>query len=179
MDSADAFAALYEREGEAVLVYLARRTLDAELAVDLTAETFAIALESWRRLRDLSPEQSHAWLLTVAHRLFGRYLRRARVERQAVQRLGVQIPAIHEDDLVLIEQRAGLAALRVALGRELARLSDSQQQALQLRVVEERSYDEVAAVLGITEQTARARVSRGLRALMKTLTPQPTLQEEA
>jgi RNA polymerase sigma-70 factor (ECF subfamily) len=48
MDDADAFSELYRREGEAVLVFLARRTLDVELALDLTAETFAIALTSWR-----------------------------------------------------------------------------------------------------------------------------------
>jgi hypothetical protein len=35
-----------EREGEAVLVFLARRMVDVETAVDLTAETFAIALGS-------------------------------------------------------------------------------------------------------------------------------------
>jgi hypothetical protein len=45
MEDADAFARLYEREGETVLVFLARRTLDVEVAVELTAET------RWRRPR--------------------------------------------------------------------------------------------------------------------------------
>jgi transposase IS116/IS110/IS902 family protein len=48
MDDVEAFASLYEREGEPVLVFLARRTLDVEVAMDLTAETFALALGSWR-----------------------------------------------------------------------------------------------------------------------------------
>jgi hypothetical protein len=39
MDDADAFSFLYEGEGEAVFFFLARRTMDAEVAVDLTAET--------------------------------------------------------------------------------------------------------------------------------------------
>jgi RNA polymerase sigma-70 factor (ECF subfamily) len=171
MEDEDAFARLYERESEAVLLFLTRRTFDAEVAVELTAETFAIALQSWRRIRGLQPEQIRAWLFTVGRRLYGRYLRRARVERRAVKRLGIQTPAVHEDDIALIEARAGLADLRPLLRQELARLSDGQQQALRLRVLEERPFRDVAAALGISEQSARARVSRGLRTLMVALEP--------
>lgn len=178
MDDADAFSSLYEREGQAVLVFLVRRTVDVETAVDLTAETFAIALRSWGKLGPLGPEQRRAWLFTVARRLYGRYLRRARVERRAVQRLGIQVPAVHHEDLALIEERAGLAELRAQLGAELDRLSVDQQQALRLRIVEERPYDEVARQLGVSESTARARVSRGLRALTAALEPLRTMQEE-
>jgi DNA-directed RNA polymerase specialized sigma24 family protein len=81
MDDADAFSELYRREGETVLVFLTRRTLDVEVALELTAETFAITLTSWRKLSRLADEQRRAWLFTVAARRFGRYLRRASVER--------------------------------------------------------------------------------------------------
>lgn len=101
MEERERFAAWYEREGERVLLFLARQTLDVELAVELTAETFARALGDWRLLRDLAPEQARAWLFTVAGRLYRRYLRRARVERRAVRRWGIQVPAVHEDDLAL------------------------------------------------------------------------------
>jgi RNA polymerase sigma factor (sigma-70 family) len=171
MDDADAFSELYRRDGEAVLVFLTRRTLDVEVALELTAETFAIALTSWRKLSGLADEQRRAWLFTVAARRFGRYLRRASVERRLVARLGIDVPQAGAEDIALIEQRAGLGELRTALGRELLLLSSEQQQALHLRVVEERPYDEVAATLGVSEQAARARVSRGLRALARTLEP--------
>jgi RNA polymerase sigma factor (sigma-70 family) len=172
MDEADAFAALYARESEAVLTFLVRRTFDAETALELTAETFAVALTSWARLRRLPPRKARAWLFTVAQRLYSRYLRKARVERRAIERLGIQVPVVHEDDLAAIEARAELHELREALRPALARLNNGQQQALQLRVVEERPYDDVARRLGVSEQTARARVSRGLRTLMTALQPQ-------
>ncbi len=178
MTDADSFSTMYERDGERVLVFLARRTVDVELALDLTAETFAVALGSWRRLQGLEPEQVRAWLFTVARRQHGRYLRKARVERRALERLGIQVPAVHEDDLALIEQRAGLAELRSMVGEELRALSSGQQQALALRVVEERPYQEVASRLGITEPTARARVARGLRALNSALDARLQLQKE-
>lgn len=76
MEDADALSRMYERDSERVLLFLARRTLDADVAVELTAETFALALSSWRRLRELTPEQARAagcsrW----RRRLYGRHLR--------------------------------------------------------------------------------------------------------
>lgn len=165
------FAAVYARESELVLVFLARRTLDAALAAELTAETFALAFCSWSRLERREEEEIRAWLLTVARRQVSRYLRRSRVERHAVERLGIRIPRVHEDDLAAIERRAGLEELRGLLRVELGRLSQQQREALQLRVVEERPYEEVARMLGVSEATARARVSRGLRALAAWLEP--------
>jgi RNA polymerase sigma-70 factor, ECF subfamily len=79
----------------------------------------------------------------------------------------------------LIEERSGLREIRVLLGAELGRLSDEQQHAVRLRVVEELPYDEVARALGVTEQTARARVSRGLRKLTAALEPKLEAWESA
>jgi RNA polymerase sigma factor (sigma-70 family) len=169
MADAGEFDDLYRRESEGVLVFFARRTLDSEVALDLTAETFAQAYRGWRGLRGTSPEERQAWLYTIARRCLSRYLRRGRVERHALRRLGIQTPVAHEDDLASIEQRAGLAQLRAALSGELVRLSAEQRRALELRIVQERPYAEVARDLGISELAARARVSRGLRALGRAL----------
>lgn len=169
MSDADEFAEFYKREGEDVLIFLTRRTWDGEIALELTAETFATVLRSWSRVGALQREQQRAWMFTVARRLLSRYVRRARVERRAVERLGMQVPSVDHDDLLLIERRAGLPELRETLARELGRLSGAQREALRLRVVEEHSYEQVAAELGVSEQTARARVSRGLRALARAL----------
>lgn len=169
MDDVEAFCELYRREGESVLLFLTRRTWDGELALELTAETFAVALASWGKVARLAAEQQRAWLFTVARRLVSRYVRRARVERRAIQRLGMQVPHVEHDDLAAIERRAGLPELRSALKRELGRLSGAQREALRLRVVEERGYDEIAALLGVSEPTVRARVSRGLRKLSTAL----------
>ena len=171
MRDADGFTDFYRRESKEVFLFLVRRTLDAELALEMTAETFAQALRSWDRLRTLNLNQARAWIFTVAQRQYSRYVRTAKVERRALQRLGIRVPTVHEDDLAWIEERVGLAQLRGVVRRELARLSDGQQEALRLRVIEERSYEEVAVALGVSEQTARARVSRGLRALLASLEP--------
>lgn len=174
---ADEFIALYRGEAEAVLVFLTRRTFDAELAVELTAETFAEGWRSRKTLRGTSSIEQRAWLFTIARRRWAGYLERGRVERGAMRRLGMQLPAFHEDDLDAVDERAGLPALRAELAGVLTRLSDEQQRALQLRVVQELPYCQVARELGVSEQTARARVSRGLRALARALEPGSTTLE--
>lgn len=81
------------------------------------------------------------------------------------------VPVLQEDDIGEIERVAGLSALRATLGAELAKLNLDQRDALQLRIVDELPYAEVARRLNISEPTARARVSRGLRALAVALEP--------
>jgi RNA polymerase sigma-70 factor (ECF subfamily) len=166
---ADGFAALYRRESERVLVYCARRVLDAETAVDLTAETFAQAFRGRRGFRGTTELEARAWLLTIARRQISQYLKRGVLDRCAVQRLGIRVPAVDEQALEEIERLAGLAQLRESVGLALAQLGAEQREALRLRVVEERSYEQIAGMLGVREATVRARVSRGLRALQHAL----------
>ena len=171
MASPEEFVRLYESEARSVLVFFTRRTFDAQVAVDLTAETFAQAWRGWPRVRAENPVEVRGWLFTIAHRQLARFLRRGRVERRAVARLGVATPVVEPDDTAQIEDASELGALRAAVRVELASLTSDQRSALQLRVVDELPYPVVAQRLGVSEATARARVSRGLRALAKALDP--------
>ena len=67
--------------------YFARRTRDAELAADLTAETFAAALDGAHRHRpDKGP--AVAWLYGIARRKLAHAARKGAVEDRARRRLG-------------------------------------------------------------------------------------------
>lgn len=147
------------------------------IAADLAADTFALAFRGWPRLQGRTDEEVRAWLFTVARRQVSRYVRSARAEHRAVRRLGIQVPLVYEDDIELIEERAGLRALRAEVSTRLVNLSPQHRDALRLRVVEERPYPEVALVLGISEHAARAKVSRGLRALRSMLEAAPSREE--
>jgi RNA polymerase sigma factor (sigma-70 family) len=171
LTEARGFVALYQRESPMLLTFLARRVLDAETALDLTAETFAQAFRSRRGFKGCTEVEARAWLLTIARRQLAAYLRKGELDRRLVQRVGITMPVLAPDEIAAVERRAGLSELRTALGAELAKLSDEQRDALRLRVVEEQSYEEVARSLGVTEATARARVSRGLRAMSVALEP--------
>ncbi len=75
------------------------------------------------------------------------------------------MPALIDADFERVEELADLRSSRAEVAHALTELSQEHREALRLRIVEEQSYREVAMALGITEQTARARVSRALRAL--------------
>ena len=61
----------------------------------------------------------------------------------------------------------------------MAALPEEQRRAVELRVIEECGYADVAVMLGVSEQTARARVSRGLRTLAQRLRDPHALLEDA
>ena len=162
-------ARAYSLHGRAVLRFLARRTFDAEVAIDLTAEVFARAVEGRARFKGSVDGDVERWLFAIAHHVLVDYIRRGAVERRALRRLGVAAPGADDADLARVEELAGFDGLRRRVALELAGLTGAQQQAVSLRVVDELSYTEVARRMGVSEQAARAQVSRGLRALAERL----------
>jgi DNA-directed RNA polymerase specialized sigma24 family protein len=77
----DAFDAFYRRHVTSILRYFVTRTRDAELAADLTAETFAAALAGRARYR---PEAGAAvgWLFGIAAKKLAFAQRRGYAERR-------------------------------------------------------------------------------------------------
>ena len=120
----------------------------------------AAALIARRRYRaeQGSPE---TWLLGIAAHKLTDAQRRGHVERRAQRRLGIPRIEWTDEDLARVSA-LGDGQPVVAL---LEQLPGEQRAAVHARVVEERSYEDVAAVLGVSEATARKRVSRGLATL--------------
>lgn len=164
-----AFSDFYAAHSRQLLAFFVRRTFDVETARDLTAETFAQAFEHRRRFRGLTDVEARGWLYGIARHQLSRYARKGVVERRAVSRLGIRLPPVSEEDYDRIVELAGLSQLRDRVAIAFGELSDGQRDALRLRVIDDRPYDEVAQALGISEQTARARVSRALRRLADTI----------
>lgn len=165
----DGLSLIYREHAEALLVYFARRSYDAQQAMDLVGETFARAHARRRRFRGTSQAEAVAWVWAIGRNALSDALRRGRVERRALARLCVDPPVLAEDEIARVEELAGLADLRVALAAALERLVREQREALRLRVVLELDYPAVAARLGVSQATARARVSRALRTLALSL----------
>jgi RNA polymerase sigma factor (sigma-70 family) len=177
-DEPDAFGAFYQRHAETVLRYFARRTLDPEAAAELTAETFAEAFASRRRFRDQG-RGGLVWLYGIGKHLLSRYFRTGAVDARARKRLGVPERVISEEDYERIEELIDFEQVGRAIASAFSVLSEEQREALTLRVIEGRTYHEVAEQLRCTEETARARVSRGLRRLARVLdVPQPQMELE-
>jgi RNA polymerase sigma-70 factor (ECF subfamily) len=162
---ADLFVAFYDRVLPGLLAYFARRTFDAQVAADLTAETLADAYAARRRFRDRGPGSASAWLYTIATRKLGRYLRRRRVDDAARRRLSMERIELAPDDVQRIEALIDFEHIGREVREAFDALRTDQREALRLRVIEGLPYHDVARELGCSEETARARVSRGLRRL--------------
>src|SRR3954466_5175009 len=91
-DDPGAFRELYDRYVRQVHAFHLRRTRDAEVALDLTAETFAQAWLHRRRFRDRAGGLAGPWLYGIARNLLREAVRRRRgelaawAERRAVAR---------------------------------------------------------------------------------------------
>jgi RNA polymerase sigma-70 factor (ECF subfamily) len=167
--TSDSLEALYRSHASGMAVYIARKTMDAGVAADLTAETFAQALTNRRQFRGRTYEEAIGWLYAIARHQVSHFVRRNRAEARALERLGIQRPQLSDLQLERLEEVAGIAELRRRVASHLSDLSHEQQEALRLRILEEQSYEEMAERLGINEQAVRARVSRGIRALAQRL----------
>lgn len=160
-----AFGVFYEQNAQQLLVFFSRRVLDVAVAFDLMSETFAVALEQCGKFRGSTPEEERGWLYAIARTQLARFWRDGRVERSALGRLGVEAAQLADPEIERVEQLAGIAELATRVNGGLAGLPPDQQAAIQMRVIDELDYPAVAARLGISEEAARARVSRGLRTL--------------
>jgi RNA polymerase sigma factor (sigma-70 family) len=153
----EAFATFYRRHAVPLAAFFLRRTGDREQAADLTAETFAAALQGRRRF-DPSRGPAVAWLYGIARHQLARALEKGRVETRARRRLGIPPLALDDEALERVEA-AGPGTDVAVLLRELPA---EERSAVEARVVGERDYADIAREAATSEVAIRKRVSRGL-----------------
>lgn len=157
---ADAFGAFYRLFERRMLGFFMRATGRSELAADLTAETFARALENVERY-DERKGLAEQWLFGIARNVLHSSYRQGQVEATARERLGLPRLVLQDDASKAIERLLGDDQALLAL----ASLPDEQRHAVRARVLEGYEYAEIAGELRCSEALVRQRVSRGLRTL--------------
>ena len=162
------FGAFYRLEHRSLFRHVHRQVLCAELAADLTAESFAKALQ-W--LRQFDPERGSArqWLYGIARNEVRMWARKGRVSQSARQRLGITTPAFTETDEAMIDARHDANGLLVQSREAFEALGDLDRQVVQMRVIDELPYAVIATALDCSEVAARVRASRALARLRASL----------
>lgn len=157
-----ALTEIYDDFAPAIYRYIYRKTGNADIAQDLTAETFQRFLDALHR--DAGPsDHLSGWLYRVAHNLVVDHYRRQPAEPPAcIDDIEVGCPAGQEEH-VASQQRAEQA--RVALQQ----LTPLQQQVLILRFLEEMSLEDVAKVLERTVGSIKALQHRAIGSLQRIL----------
>jgi RNA polymerase sigma factor (sigma-70 family) len=155
----EAFEIFYVRHARAVLSYLARRTGNRDVALDLTAEVFAAALASPGRYR---PEQgpARAWLFGIASNKLAVSWKQRKLDSRLRRKLGMPRIELGSDELERVEEVVD--ASRAGYMEALATLPRHEAKAVRARVIHERAYAEIAQAENTSQAAVRQRVSRGL-----------------
>ena len=158
-----AFGPLYARYVDRVYSYLLTRTGPAQSddAADLTQQVFLRALDALPRYQTREGASVAAWLFRIACNAATDWQRRQR-PILPLESLPEELhPQASEtpDDTIL--RRDAIAEAK----RLLATLDEGTREAILLRFTAQLSLSEIGAVLGISEEAARKRITRALHAL--------------
>ena len=172
----ESVAELYERYAPSVAKFFANRRFSPEDVQDLTQETFVSVL---RRLSDLRDrDKFEAWLFKIAANKWRNACRDRATTRVYIQeRTSTEQIADSDEGAVLRDENRNADPLRIALvGEEhrllreaLATLSPPLLSATLLRLDQELSYEQIAAVLKIPVGTVKSRLNKATRLLQRAL----------
>lgn len=169
--SAEAFEQLVLTYQTPIYNLCLRMTGNPEDAADMTQESF---LKAWRSLEGFHFESAFStWLYRLASNTCLDFLRSVKRRKQfsltmedadgETQLLDLPDPAPTPEASLLSAEESAL------LGAAMRQLDPEQQRILTLRVVNDLSYTEIAAVLDIKEGTVKSRLARARENLRKKL----------
>jgi RNA polymerase sigma-70 factor (ECF subfamily) len=161
----EAFGELVDRHKDLVVNYLTRLTGNRERAEDFAQETFVRFYQTLGRYREEG--QMKAYLLRIATNLVHseeRRRRRWQVIWPFFSSDGHRSEPGPHEELVSGEERR-------LVSRALAEVDLTYRAPLVLREIEDRSYDEIAEILGLNVGTVKSRLHRGRDMLRQKLEP--------
>ena len=172
-DTPDARRAAFEAEAlvhlDAIYRYALSLTRDRAEAEDLTQDTFLRAFRHWDQYTPGT--NARAWLFTICRNLFHRRReRRAREEPTDANQLeslaSLQAPAASQD---AGESLFDAPELGDVIQKELDTLPEEFREVVILSDLQDQSYADIAAVLGLPLGTVKSRLFRGRRLLQERL----------
>jgi RNA polymerase sigma-70 factor (ECF subfamily) len=159
-----AFGVLYDRYVEKIYRFVYYKTFDKEITEDLTSSTFFKALNKIDTL-DLSRGTFSSWLYRIARNTIIDHYRSPERATQDIE----DIFDLAEDNRTVEELDANAALKTVST--YLKTLTPIQREIVTLRLWEDRSYQEIAAIVGGTEGSVKMAFSRTIRKLREDLGP--------
>ncbi len=155
----DSFVLLYDAYVEKIYNFLFFRTMHRELAEDLTSQTFIKALEKIHTF-DGSRGTFQSWIYQIARNLLIDEYRK----RKPVENIDEHENLQSNTDLEA-ETQAQLD--KETLQKILAELPDESQELVTMRLWDELSYVEIAAITGKTEGSLKMQFSRIINKLQQ------------
>jgi RNA polymerase sigma-70 factor (ECF subfamily) len=167
-----AFAALVRRHQDRVFGFILRMLDARDEAMELTQDVF---VKAWQALPGWRPEARFStWLLQIARNAALDQLRRRRVVQFAPLDDGMDVA----DTAPGPEARYASRQRQALLENALQQIAAEHREILLLREIEDLSYAELAAVLGIAEGTVKSRLARARAALLQRFRPHAGVRDD-
>lgn len=167
-----AFAALVRRHQDRVFGFILRMLDARDEALELTQDVF---VKAWQALPGWRPEARFStWLLQIARNAALDQLRRRRVVQFAPLDDGMDVA----DTAPGPEARYASRQRQALLEHALQQIAAEHREILLLREIENLSYGELAAVLGIAEGTVKSRLARARAALLEHFRPSAGVRDD-
>lgn len=165
-----AFISIYSKQKLRIYSYVLKKTKDPILAEDITSETFVKFLKGLQENRDILG-YAVAWLYRVASNLIidqyrSAYYSKTTAESEELQRKGAGTEGEESDAEVFVseytEMLAGLAKEEqgAQVIEALKKLSEEDQEVIELRLNNELPFKEIAVILESTEGAVKMKYSR-------------------
>ena len=149
---------IYRQHAQTVYKFLLAQCQNADLAEDLTQETFYQAIRSIDRF-DGSCKLS-VWLCQIAKHLWYQHLRKTKREAPMPEQ-PPEVPVPSAEEGLLAQEN------RLELLKQIHALPETQREVVYLRAFGNLSFREIGDVLGKTETWARVTFYRGKEQLRK------------
>ncbi|MCI8554415.1 MAG: RNA polymerase sigma factor [Clostridiales bacterium] len=161
------FEKLYGEYFDRVYSFLFNMTRDADLSEDLTQETFFQAFVSFHRFEGKC--EIFTWLASIAKHTYYKYLRKRRLGFHAIDITELENYLL-DDDLSHNPADACMQKdMRQTVSGFVGRLSDKYRDVVLLRIYADMPFSQVAAALGITENSAKVIFFRAKKMLSEDL----------
>lgn len=149
---------LFERYNKRIFNFLARMTMDRDVAEDLTQNVFLRMIKYRNSYRE--GNKFHSWIYQVARNVFSDHyqsVKNRKADFVDVERLGDYM-ADSEESMRMDEQEK-------LLQRSLSKLNDEQRELLVLTRFQHMKYEEVAVIMDTTVTNIKVKVHRAIAKL--------------
>lgn len=157
------FEKIYEENYKKIYGFLYRMCSDSSVAEDLAQETFLQAFTAFHRFRGEC--QVFTWLVAIAKNVYFKYLKKHKLQLDSAN-LEIVIHSYYEgsndpQDIINKED------LEQALKDLIKKIPKKYQEVVMLRIYANLSFNEIATVLHISENSAKVIYFRAKKQLME------------
>ncbi|MDG1950272.1 MAG: sigma-70 family RNA polymerase sigma factor [bacterium] len=179
---AEAFGQLYDTYYQPIFGFMYNRSGNAELAKDLTSETFFQALKNIHKYKPRKGARFKSWLFAIAVAQVGNYYRSRKKFLEITTEEAPEIASrddFRPDIAYKMGEDEGELKEKIELLREVMKqLNEKQQTILTLRYFSKMTVPEISATIGMKEGTIKSHIHRALKKMQALMVEKEEKQEE-